>query len=205
MNRNTIVRIAIPLPLYESVKGKVLNEALNKDIKAFGQDLDNKLKASGIKTLILIGKEPTPEQKDQVKKGTGLAILEVSQNPASQLMILHYSPKDKNKIMKAVNYFQLIPYDGQVLKKNWTAKQVKGAINPGDIYKQESGEGEIQFIRLAATDPKVKTVSETKEEKKEPSKADAELIAKMEKMAKSSDPGKAYAAELFLKALKKKK
>ena len=107
--------------------------------------------------------------------------------------------------MKAFNYLQLITYDGQVLKKDWTAKQVKGAINPGDIYKQESGEGEIQFIRLAKTDPKVKTVSETKEEKKEPSKADAELIAKMEKMAQGSDPGKAYAAELFLKALKKKK
>jgi len=27
MDRNTIVRIAIPLSLYESVKGKVLNEA----------------------------------------------------------------------------------------------------------------------------------------------------------------------------------
>ena len=272
MDRNTVVRIAIPLSLYESVKGKVLNEALNKDIKAFGQDLDNKLKAGGIKTLILVGKESTPEQRDQVKKTPGLAILEVSQTPETQLMVLYYSPKDKSKVMKAVDYFQLIPYDGQVLKKGWSAKQVKGAINPGDICKQESGEGQIQFIRLAKTDPKVKTVSETKEPKenenasgwqiyssegkypnikyepvndkvyktedeakhvasiinkqypnsrvyvkpagsiketKEPkekkSSEDAELIAKMEKMAKSSDPGKAYAAELFLKTLKKKK
>ncbi len=30
MDRNTIVRIAIPLSLYESVKGKVLNEAEKK-------------------------------------------------------------------------------------------------------------------------------------------------------------------------------
>jgi hypothetical protein len=165
MDRNTVVRIAIPLSLYESVKGKVLSEALNKDIKAFGQDLDNKLKAAGIKTLILVGKESTPEQRDQVKKTPGLAILEVSQTPETQLMVLYYSPKDKSKVMKAVDYFQLIPYDGQVLKKGWSAKQVKGAINPGDIYKQESGEGQIQFIRLAKTDPKVKTVSETEEPK----------------------------------------
>jgi len=27
MNRNTVVRIAIPMSLYESVKGKILNEA----------------------------------------------------------------------------------------------------------------------------------------------------------------------------------
>ena len=95
MNRNTVVRIAIPLSLYESVKGKVLNEAK--------------------KTV-----DPAKKKAD-AKKAT-----------------------EKKK---------------------------------GDI----------------------------KEEKKEPSKADAELIAKMEKMAQGTDPGKAYAAELFLKALKKKK
>jgi len=103
MNRNTVVRIAIPLSLYESVKGKVLNEAK--------------------KTV------------DPAKKKAEMA------------------EKKKIEAKKA-------------------AEKKKGDI---------------------------------KEEKKEPSKADAELIAKMEKMAQGTDPGKAYAAELFLKALKKKK
>jgi hypothetical protein len=166
MDRNTIVRIALPIALYEAVKSKVLNEALNKDIRAFGQDLDNKLKAAGIKTDVLFGKRATSEEIAKVKNSTGSAIAELSQTPETQMMILYFSPKDKSKVMKAVDYFQLIPYDGQVLKKGWSAKQVKGAINPGDIYKQESGEGQIQFIRLAKTDPKVKTISETEEPKK---------------------------------------
>lgn len=135
-----------------------INEALNKDIKAFGQDLDNKLKSAGIKTLILIGKESTPQQRSEVYKGSGLAILEVSQNPNYQMMILYYSPKDKIKVTKAVDYFQLIPYNGPVLKKGWTSKQVQGAINPGDIYKQTTSDGQIQFIRLAKTETKVRTV-----------------------------------------------
>ena len=42
-----------------------LNEALNKDIKAFGQDLDKNLKAAGFQTLILVGKSVSDEQKEK--------------------------------------------------------------------------------------------------------------------------------------------
>jgi hypothetical protein len=40
-----------------------LNEALNKDIKVFGQDLDKNLKAAGFQTLILVGKSVSDEQE----------------------------------------------------------------------------------------------------------------------------------------------
>jgi hypothetical protein len=98
MDRNTVVRIAIPLSLYESVKGKVLNEA---------------------------------------------------------------------------------------------KKPVDAAKKKADAKK--------------AAEKKAADIKETKEPKEKKSSEDAELIAKMEKMAKGTDPGKAYAAELFLKTLKKKK
>ena len=49
-----------------------LNEALNKDIKAFGQDLDKNLKAAGFQTLIIVGKFATDEQKKKVKTDLGL-------------------------------------------------------------------------------------------------------------------------------------
>ena len=78
---------------------------------------------------------------------------------------------------------------------------------PLSLY--ESVKGKVLNETKKTVDPAKKKADakkgDIKENKKEPSKADAELIAKMEKMAKSSDPGKAYAAELFLKALKKKK
>jgi hypothetical protein len=41
MNRNTVVRIAIPMSLYESVKGKILNEA-KKPVDAAKKKADAK-------------------------------------------------------------------------------------------------------------------------------------------------------------------
>lgn len=42
MNRNTIIRIAIPTALYESVKGKVLNEETNIPDPKVGQEYKTK-------------------------------------------------------------------------------------------------------------------------------------------------------------------
>ena len=51
MDRNTIVRIAIPLPLYESVKGKVLNEAKKADDIAKKKAEAKKKKAEAEKVM----------------------------------------------------------------------------------------------------------------------------------------------------------
>lgn len=135
-----------------------LNESLNKDILSFGRDLEKLLKSVGIKTLVLVGKESTSEQRAQVKKEMGLAILELGQSHVYQILILHYNPKDEKQVSRAVNHFQLVPYSGQVHGKEWSRKQVHGAINPGDIYMDRLNDGTIQFMRLASTKPTVKKV-----------------------------------------------
>jgi hypothetical protein len=49
-----------------------------------------------------------------------------------------------------------------IQKKGWTAKQVQGAINPGDIVKQDADKarGMWYFYRLAKVDTKVKSMEE---------------------------------------------
>jgi hypothetical protein len=137
-----------------------LNEALNKDIKAFGQDLDKRFKEAGFDTLILM-QPPSPQQLDTVKTNPKAAIFEVFQNPQTQQLTIHVNPGKISDAEKIINKFQLSDYNGPVLKRGWTVKQVQGAINPGDIVKQDNdkGKGIWHFYRLANVDSKVKTLS----------------------------------------------
>ena len=132
-----------------------LNEALNKDIKAFGQDLDKRFKEAGFDTLVIMN-IATPEQLKIVASNPKAALFEVSQTPETQLLILRVNPKMVNKAESIVNRFQLSDYSGPVLQRGWTAKQVQGAINPGDIVKQEQRNGVWHFYRLAKVDTRVK-------------------------------------------------
>lgn len=137
-----------------------LNEALNKDIKAFGQDLDKRFKEAGFDTLVLM-QVATPQQLNIVATNPKAVLFEVSQTPEAQMLILHVNPKMVAKAESIVNKFQLSDYSGPVLKRGWTAKQVQGALNPGDIFKQDNdkNKGLWYFYRLANVDTKVKTQS----------------------------------------------
>jgi hypothetical protein len=139
---------------------KVLNEALNKDIKAFGQDLDKKFKEAGFDTLILF-QNISQEQLNNIKNNPKAVAFVVYQNPETQTLTVHVNPKQSQKAESIINKFQLSDYNGPVLKKGWTAKQVQGAINPGDIVKQDinKNQGEWYFYRLAKVDTKVKNMS----------------------------------------------
>jgi len=140
-------------------KDEQLNEALNKDIKSFGQDLDNRLKKAGFQTKILIG-QSNDEFRKTVRNKTGLALIEVSETPDLQMMFVYVNPSEFEKAKKIVDIFQFIPYNGQQIQKGWTSKQVKGALNPGDIYKQEyKNDGRFDFVRLAKVDTKIVTDS----------------------------------------------
>jgi hypothetical protein len=136
-----------------------LNEALNKDIKAFGQDLDKKFKEAGFDTLILM-QSPSQQQLDNVKTNPKAVLFEVFQNPETQMLTLYVNPKMIAKAESIINKFQLSDYTGPVLKKGWTAKQVQGAINPGDIVKQDNNKnnGVWNFYRLAKVNTQVKNV-----------------------------------------------
>jgi hypothetical protein len=137
-----------------------LNEALNKDIKAFGQDLDKRFKEDGFDTLITM-KAATPEQLKIIQTNPKAVMFEVYQNPEIQMLTLRVNPKMVAKAESIINKFQLSNYDGPVLKRGWTAKQVQGAINPGDIVKKDSdkGNGLWYFYRLDKVDTKVKNVT----------------------------------------------
>jgi hypothetical protein len=138
-----------------------LEEALNKDIKAFGQDLDKAFKAAGFDTLVLM-QTPSAEQMNIVKTNPKAALFEVSQTPEAQTLTVYVNPKQIQKAESIINKFQLSDFNGPVLKKGWTAKQVQGAINPGDIVKQDADKarGMWYFYRLAKVDTKVKSMEE---------------------------------------------
>jgi hypothetical protein len=139
----------------------MMGEALNKDIKAFGQDIDKAFKAAGFSTLVIM-QPATPEQLNIVKTNPKAVLFEVSQNAEAQTLTVYVNPTQIQKAESVINKFQLSDFNGPVLKKGWTAKQVQGAINPGDIVKQDAdkGRGMWYFYRLAKVDTKVKTLAE---------------------------------------------
>jgi hypothetical protein len=137
-----------------------LNEALNKDIKLFGGDLDKRFKEAGFDTLVTM-QIATPQQLDIVQKNPNAVLFEVYQTPETQMLTVHVNPKMVSKAESIINKFQFSDYNGPILKRGWTAKQVTGAINPGDIYKQDDykSKGLWYFYRLAKVNTTVKTSS----------------------------------------------
>jgi hypothetical protein len=97
-----------------------------------------------------------------VKTNAKAALFEVSQTPEAQTLTVYVNPKQIQKAESIINKFQLSDFNGPVLKKGWTAKQVQGAINPGDIVKQDADKarGMWYFYRLAKVDTKVKSMEE---------------------------------------------
>ena len=144
------------IKLFESFdKNQTINESLNKDMKSFGSDLGKYLKNVGFDVKFLNG-EISPEQIKSLNESKGIAALEVYQNDAMQTLNLYFNPIEYKKVESVVGKFQLSEYSGPVLTRNWTSKQVKGVINPGDICKEGNGEnGKYTFYRLAQVDTKV--------------------------------------------------
>jgi hypothetical protein len=150
------------IKLYENFNS--INEALNKDIRSFGQDVDKRLKEAGFKTLVLVGQKLNSEQLKKVSNETGLVAFEVDRSMGSegeiQQMYLHCNPKEFAKVKKVIDRFQLSNYNGQAKfnNKDWTTKTVIGAINPGDIIKLENGDnGQIWFYRYEKVNRSLKT------------------------------------------------
>jgi hypothetical protein len=74
MDRNTVVRIAIPIALYEAVKGKVLNEeaiSSNPEIKELEKEIFDALNDPKVTALIQQGiAKMKPEDKEKLAKVT---------------------------------------------------------------------------------------------------------------------------------------
>jgi hypothetical protein len=149
----------------KGILSEVLNEALNKDIKAFGQDLDKRFKEAGFDTLITM-QSATPEQLNIIKTNPKAVLFSVYQNSGIQALYLYVNPSQSKKAESIIDRFQLSNYSGPVLRRGWTAKQVQGAINPGEIVKDSNNanRGEWYFYRLANVNTKVANVTEGKKQ-----------------------------------------
>jgi hypothetical protein len=147
------------LKMFEDYNGiEVINEALNKDMKAFGSDLGKYLKNAKFDVKFLNG-PMNDEQKKTLKNSKGIVALEVHQNNEMQTLYLHFNPSEIKTIESVIGKFKLSDYNGPVLQRGWTSKQVRGALNPGDIFKSDANkaQGTIEFYRIANVDRKVVT------------------------------------------------
>ena len=136
----------------------VLKEALNKDIRQFAKDLGNYLTKDGFKVKYVEGNRIPDDVYTQLRTDTGLVAFVTDQNQDQQSLYLYFNPKENSKVEKIVNKFQLTPYSGKPMNAGWTRKQVVGALNPGDIFKVDGGQGMYQFFRLAKVNAKIKDV-----------------------------------------------
>jgi hypothetical protein len=148
--------------------GNILTEALNKDIKAFGQDVERNLKSAGFNTLVTT-QTPTDEQTNQVANDPKLVILYVSQDSSSQGLQLRGNITAAKDLSKIVNKFQVSSWNGpkKEFGSGWDAKtkQVVGGFNPGDIVGVKDPDAGISgkkfydagFYRYAKVDTTVRT------------------------------------------------
>ena len=97
------------------------------------------------------------EQRKSLNESKGIVALEVYQTDEMQTLNLYFNPEDIYRVEKIVNKFQLSTYDGKVIQKDWTRKQVSGALNTGDIYKGKY-DGMYGFYRLNNVKTKVRNV-----------------------------------------------
>ncbi len=145
------------IKLFEAFdENQTINESLNKDIKSFGSDLGKYLKNAGFDVKFLNG-QISQEQRKSLNESKGIVALEVYQNDEMQTLNLYFNPEDIYRVEKIVNKFQLSTYYGKVIQKDWTRKQVSGALNPGDIYKGKY-DGMYGFYRLNNVKTKVRNV-----------------------------------------------
>ena len=153
-----------------------LNEALNKDIKDFGQDLDKNLKAAGFNTIVTF-QPPSNEQEKKVKEDPKSVLLYVTQNNQYQGLQLRGNIKSAKELDKAVSRFQVANWNGPKMTfgSGWDTKtkQVIGGFNPGDIVGTKDPNTGIQgksfydatFYRYAITQSKTATNQDGKETK----------------------------------------
>ena len=123
-----------------------LNEALNKPLDKFGQDLEKRLNALGFETKVFGGQETVPSSAvDQIQKNPKLAGMSYIKLKPGERSIPSTSDRDYeyievvvnaqklNQLKKVKSYFQTADGNyGPDKKLGWITKNVK-KTNPGDI------------------------------------------------------------------------
>jgi hypothetical protein len=149
-------------------KKRVLSEALNKDITAFGKDLEKRLKDLKLIPHVIPPKnnsafDAVEPLKEKLKTEPEKILMSFHSSNGVQELYLVGGIKQKSTIQKAVNYFQLSKYTGPVINDpgEWQTKQIIGALNPGDIflYSLDKTTNYVEYLFMRRD--KIKTTSKT--------------------------------------------
>ena len=131
--------------ILKELRGNI-NEALNKPLDKFGQDLEKRLNALGFETKVFGGQETVPSSAvDQIQKNPKLAGMSYIKLKPGEKSIPSTSDRDYeyievvvnsqklNQLKKVKSYFQTADGNyGPDKKLGWITKNVK-KTNPGDI------------------------------------------------------------------------
>lgn len=156
----------------EEIKN-VLSEALNKDMRQFGDDLMKKLKQAKFDVEFGINKTTNQEEiKKKIKENPKYIYLEVQLKDDFQSLVLFGSKELEKDITNILNKFQTSTDRGaeKIIKKGGMSsgpeivKQVIGTLNPGDIYSWPIGTfGSFiakQYLRSAKVTSRTKTTTD---------------------------------------------
>ena len=147
-------------------KKKILTEALNKDIRQFGQDLEKRLKEAGFSTIVVFHpKTISDQQLAEIKSDPKKVGLHIILDQQYQGLQLRGNAKSAKELEKIINKFQVSNWNGPKMEfgSGWDTKikQVIGGFNPGDIVGGGKGVNGVyydaNFTRYAVTQSKTTT------------------------------------------------
>ena len=115
-----------------------LHEALNKELKAFGPDLQKRLGTLGLKAGVF-KKQPDSDMFKRIQSDTSLAYIEYMVVNGHESIKIYSSKVNQDKVEKAMGYFNLD--DTQYGPEKDAGWVLKNAINknPGDIMRSKVG------------------------------------------------------------------
>lgn len=145
---------------YLKYKGLV-NEALNKELKEFGPDLQKKLTSLGFKVELKINQN-VHELFQQVVNSNPkdmLALINYYNYSGSELLNVTVHKDNAKYLEKLVSYFNLPKTEyGPNKSIGWYTKNIRN-VNPGDIVVTQIYGGQVSFYRAGEKDPGRKTLS----------------------------------------------
>lgn len=142
----------------------LINEALNKELKDFGPDLQKKLTSLGFKVELRINKD-VQELFQQVVNSNPkdmLALINYYNYSGSELLNVTVNKDNTKYLEKLVSYFNLPKTEyGPNKEIGWYTKNIRN-VNPGDIVVTQIYGGQVSFYRAGEKGSTQQTLSRMK-------------------------------------------
>jgi hypothetical protein len=126
-----------------------LNEALNKELKEFGPDLQKKLTDLGFKVNLKVNQDVHADHQQVVNSNPKemLALINYYNYSGSELLNVTVHKDNAKYLEKLVAYFNLSKTEyGPDKEIGWYVKNVRN-VNPGDIVVTQIYGGQVSFYR----------------------------------------------------------